>query len=281
MRVASIHTYPVKGCRRMDRDAARVEPWGLDGDRRWLIVDEDGLGLSQHQHRELVRMRAVSRPGGLRLDAPGLPPLDLAEPTGGAVRQVQVYRRRPPSSVRAAVPEADDWLGRLLGRTARLVWLGDPAGNLVPWPVAAGSGAELSFADGSPLLLTNTASLDAFNDWLLESGSAEGPLQMIQFRPNLVVSGAAPWVEGEWVGRWIRIGGAVFHGAAECGRCVVATIDQETGERGQEPLRTLAARRNVGQKLLFGLQLTVRAEPGGPSREGRTVRVGDTVEVLA
>ncbi|MEN3608320.1 MOSC N-terminal beta barrel domain-containing protein [Plantactinospora sp. ZYX-F-223] len=280
MRVVSMHTYPVKGCRRMDRDTARVEPWGLDGDRRWLIVDEHGLGLTQRQHRELVTMRAVSRPGGLTLDAPGLAPLDLAEPTDGEAIQVRVYRGRPPAPVRAAGPEADDWLNRLLGRPARLVWLGDPTGNLVPWTVPAGSSAELSFADGTPLLLANTASLDAFNEWLLESGSTEGPLPMIQFRPNLVISGAAPWAEDEWVGRRIRIGGAMFHGAAECGRCLIATIDQETGQRGREPLWMLAARRNIGKKLLFGLQMTVRAEPGGPAHEGRTVSVGDTVEVL-
>ena len=264
----------------MDRATARVEPWGLDGDRRWLIVDERGIGLTQRQHRELATMRAVTRPGGLRLDAPGPGPLDLAEPAGGEAVQVRVFRGRPLSSARAAGPEADDWLHRLLGRTARLVWLGDPTGNLVPWPVADGSSAEVSFADGTPLLLANAASLDMFNDWLRESGSTEGPLPMTRFRPNVVIGGAAPWVEGEWVGRRIRIGGAVFHGANECGRCLVSTIDQETGQRGREPLRTLAARRNINQKLLFGLQLTVRAEPGGPSRERRTVSVGDTVEVL-
>ncbi|MET7968381.1 MOSC N-terminal beta barrel domain-containing protein [Micromonospora sp. NPDC005305] len=280
MRVAAIHTYPVKGCRRMDRDTARVEPWGLDGDRRWLVVDDHGVGLTQRQHRELVTLRAVSRPGGLTLDAPGLAPLELAEPTGGETIQVRVFPARPPAPVRAAGPEADDWLRRLLGRAARLVWLGDPTRNLVPWPVPAGSGAELSFADGTPLLLASTASLDALNDWLLESGSTEWPLPMTRFRPNLVVGGAAPWAEAGWVGRRIRIGGAVFQGVGECDRCVVATIDQETGERGREPLRTLAARRNVGQKLLFGLQMVVRADPDGSSRDGATISVGDTVEVV-
>ncbi|WP_203693069.1 MOSC domain-containing protein [Catellatospora coxensis] len=280
MRVASIFTYPVKGCRRMDRDTAMVEPWGLEGDRRWLIVDEDGLGLSQHQHRELVTMRAVSRSGRLTLDAPGLATLDLAEPTDGEATEVQVYRQRPPAPVRAASPKADAWLKRLLGRTARLVWLDNPAASLVPWPVPAGSGAEVSFADGTPLLLANTASLDAFNDWLAVSDDPERPLPMIQFRPNVVVSGATPWAEAEWVGRRIRIGGAVFHGVGECARCAVATIDQDTGQQGREPLRTLAKRRNVDQKLLFGLQLTVRPEPGGRSPEDRTISVGDIVEVL-
>jgi len=280
MRVTAIYTYPVKGCHRMERETARVEPWGLDGDRRWLIVDEHGIGLTQRQHRILVTLRAVSRPGGLTLDAPGLAPLDLAEPTTGEEIQVRVFRGRPPSPVRAAGPEADRWLTRLLGRPVRLVWLGDPARNLVPWSVPDGSGAEVSFADGTPLLLATTASLDALNGWLRESGSPEGPLPMSRFRPNLVVSGVAPWAEGEWVGRRIRIGGAVFHGAAECGRCLVSTIDQETGERGREPLWMLAARRNIGRKLLFGLQMTVRSEPGAPSAEPRTVSVGDAVEVL-
>lgn len=61
---------------------------------------------------------------------------------------------------------------------------------------------------------------------------------------------------------------------------MVATIDQDTGKVGREPLRTLAARRNVDQKLLFGLQLSVWAEPGGSPGEERTVSVGDPVEVL-
>lgn len=260
----------------MDRESARVESWGLEGDRRWLLVDETGLGLTQRQHRELVTLRALYRPGGLTLDAPSLSTLELAEPIGGEPLQVRVFRGRPPSPVRAAGPEADDWVSRLLGRTARLVWLCDPTANLVPWQVAEGSSAQVSFADGTPLLLANTASLDQFNDWLRESGSAERPLPMSRFRPNLVVTGAAPWVEGDWVGRRIRIGGAVFHSANECGRCVVATIDQETGEHGREPLRMLAARRNIDQKLRFGLQLTVRTEPGN----SRIVSVGDTVEVL-
>ena len=37
----------------MDHDTARVEPWGLDGDRRWLIVNEHGLGLTQREHEIL------------------------------------------------------------------------------------------------------------------------------------------------------------------------------------------------------------------------------------
>ena len=45
MHLASLHTYPIKGCRRLDHDAAGVEPWGLAGDRRWMVIDDaDGVG---------------------------------------------------------------------------------------------------------------------------------------------------------------------------------------------------------------------------------------------
>ena len=58
-----------------------------------------------------------------------------------------------------------------------------------------------------------------------------------------------------------------------CGRCVVTTTDQETGERGKEPLRTLARYRNVDQKLLFGLNLI----PDPPLGE---IAPGDPVELI-
>src|SRR5262249_55408089 len=99
-------------------------------------------------------------------------------------------------------------------------------------------------------------------------------------RPNVVVSGAAPWAEGEWVGRRLRIGGAVVGGGHECGRCLGSPIDPGNGGRGGGPPPGLAPRRDTGPKVPFGLQMTVRAEPGGPSRDDRTISVGDTVEVL-
>jgi uncharacterized protein YcbX len=294
MRLASIHTYPVKGCHRLDHDAAQVEPWGLVGDRRWMVVDDDGVGVTQREAPALVALRAAPRPGGLVLTGPGLAALDLTEPSGGDPVEVRVFESRHRTPAIAAGPVADDWLAALLGRKARLVWLGDPTGNAAPHPAFGKPAGVVSFADGFPLLLANTASLDAVNGWLLESGSAEGPLPMTRFRPNLVVDGALPWAEAQWPGQRIRIGEVVLRAVAECARCVVSTTDQETGERGREPLRILGARRNVNQKLLFGLHLVIEAAapatgstpPAADEATDRgsgagTVAVGDPVELLA
>jgi len=277
MRLAAIHTYPVKGCYRRDLDAARVEPWGLAGDRRWMIVDDEGVGITQRQLPALVAVRPEPRPGGLLLRAAGSEPHEVAEPTDGEPVRVRVFAHQPGAPARAADPATNDWLSHVLDRRVRLVWLGDPTGRPIPDVHGVEPDDRVSFADGYPLLLANQASLDALNEWLLQAGSPEGPLPMTRFRPNLVIGGAAPWAEDDWLNRRLRIGPVLFRVAKPCGRCLVTTTDQETGARGHEPLRTLARYRNRNRQLVFGQNLVPLR---GAAGSGDTVRVGDPVELL-
>ncbi|MCG5464953.1 MOSC domain-containing protein [Micromonospora sp. MED01] len=254
MRLTSIHTYPVKGCHRLDHDGAFVHQWGLAGDRRWMVVDADGVGVTQRDTARLVNLRAAVRPGGLSLRADGQPDLDVPEPTAGEAVSVRTFRSRTfPVPALPAGQAADGWLGALLGRPVRLVWLAQPTRHLAAGTREHDTGDQVSFADAYPVLLTNAASLEALNDWLAEAG--EEPVPMTRFRPNLVVDGAPAWAEDDWVGRRLRIGERMFQAAGPCDRCVVTTTDQETGVRTKEPLRTLGRHRNVRQKLLFGLNL--------------------------
>jgi uncharacterized protein YcbX len=272
IRVAALHVYPVKSCRGLDVPSAVVEPWGLAGDRRWMVVDGNGRFLSQRKEPRLALIRgapgvadAVARGeapagGGLRLCAPDLPPLSVAAPVSGPRVRARVWR--DDLVVRLAGPEAEEWLSAYLGRPARLVWLDDPRQR----PVAssyARAGEPVNLADGFPMLLTSAASLEHLN------GRLDEPLPMNRFRPNLVVSGSAPWAEDAW--RRLRIGDVVLRVAKPCGRCVVTTTDQETLERGPEPLRALAAYRNLGGQLVFGQNLV-------PETTG-TIPMGDPVEV--
>lgn len=271
MQVASLHTYPVKGCRRTDQDSAEVEPWGLAGDRRWLVVDDaDGQSVTQREAPRLVAARPSFVDGVLRLRAEGAPDLDVPVPDGsrdgGELVPVRVHHTGLAAT--PAGPAADSWFTELLDRKVRLVWLDDPTRRPIGEEYADPQD-RVSFADAYPVLLTNTASLATLNDWLLAAGSPEGPLPMTRFRPNIVISGAPPWAEDDWLGRRLRIGAVTFRVAKACDRCVVTTTDQETGERGHEPLRTLGKHRNVNQLLLFGTNLI----PDGTGR----VAVGDPV----
>lgn len=274
MRLAAISTYPIKSCYRLDHVAATVEPWGLADDRRWMVVDADGRFVTQRDEPRLALVRPEpATGGGLVLRTPGHDDLYVPAPAGDELLAVTVWR----STVDAAVAgwAADEWLSTVLGRKVRLVHLDDPRRRPVN-PAYGRADDRVSFADGYPLLLANAASLDALNGWLLESGSAEAPLPMTRFRPNVVVSGAPPWAEDDWVGRRVRIGAVTLRVVKACDRCVVTTTDQESGERGREPLRVLARHRRFERGLLFGVNLI----PDVIGDAVAEIAVGDPVTVL-
>ncbi len=266
MRLASIHIYPMKAARAVDLDESRVEPWGLAGDRRWLLVDGNGRFISQREEPSLARVVVTCRPGGIHVSAEGRTAVAIAEPqAGAAMAKVTVWS----STLLAAEagPAADAWFSAYLGGPVRLVYLDDPTRRPVD-PQYGRNGDVVSFADGYPLLLTSAGSLGQLGDWLAADG--ETPVPMTRFRPSVVVAGAPPWAEDGW--RRIRIGAVPFRVAKPCGRCVVTTTDQITGERGRQPLKMLGQRRRFGKELVFGQNLI--PDSGG------MIRIGDPVEIL-
>ncbi len=281
--LASIHVYPLKSGRAVDLPDSRVEPWGLAGDRRWLVVDGTGRFITQRAEPALALVTAgylapgqtagggASGPlaaGALTLSAPGHPGLTVPAPAqqrGAEMLWVTVWRSRVRAA--AAGSRADEWLSGFLGRAVRLVHLDDPTRRGVD-PEFGAPEDRVSFADGYPLLLTTTGSLDALGRWLMQEGHPAVPMN--RFRPNVVVAGAPAWAEDGW--RRVQIGTATFRVAKPCGRCLVTTIDQETAQRGRQPLDLLGRRRRFGQQLVFG-QNVIPDAPG-------TIRVGDQVQIL-
>jgi uncharacterized protein YcbX len=270
MHVVSLHTYPVKGCHRVDHQEITVRPWGVVGDRRWLIVDEHGGAVTQREVPALTALRAsVTADGTLRLSLPGHDDLTIAEPVLGPRISVSVFAWHGQASL--ADRGAHEWLTGGLGIPVRLVWQDDPDRRAPDSPNVR-AGDRMAFQDDFPVSLANLASLAALNDLIAGSGSVEGPVPITRFRPNIVLAGAEPWAEDAWTGGRLRIGEATFHVPEGSGRCLVTTTDQETGERGHEPLRTLARHRTVDQRILFATLLV----PDSPA----PVRVGDTLVPL-
>ncbi|MEU6357432.1 MOSC N-terminal beta barrel domain-containing protein [Streptomyces sp. NPDC047072] len=267
----SIHVYPVKAVRGQAPRQAEVEPWGLAGDRRWMLIDDGGKVVTQRQQPRLALAAAEPLPGGgVRLSAPGMDPLTVSVPVPDTTVTTEIFRDKV-EGVPAAGPAAHAWCSAYLGIGARLVHMDDPAARRPVDPEYARPGETVTFADGFPLLLASTASLDALNSLISEGPHAsDGPLPMNRFRPNVVVEGTAAWAEDDW--SRIAIGDVAFRVAKMCGRCVVTTTDQATADRGKEPLYTLGRSRRIGNKLVFGQNLV-------PESRG-TIRVGDPVTVL-
>jgi uncharacterized protein YcbX len=271
--VTDLYRYPVKSCRGEPLPDIPVEPWGLAGDRRWMVVDHGGEVVTARDFPHLLLVTPYLEDGAIRLTAPGLPDLTVPVPDGRDLTLVRVWDNKLLASV--ASPAADRWFSAVVGYMMRLVYLDDPTRR----PVNPDYGREddrVSFADGYPLLLTGEGSLRELNG-LIAAGvrRSEGPLPMRRFRPSVVVAGSAAWEEDAW--RRVRIGDVVFRAVKGCDRCVITTIDPDTAAKGKEPIATLARYRRWDGKVWFGTNLIPDLPPDGPRP---SIRVGDPVEIL-
>ncbi len=263
--VAELLIYPVKSLGGDAHRTAGVEPTGLAGDRRWMVVDAAGRFMTQREQPGMALVQARVAGEALVLSAPGMADLLVPVTPGGTDRAVTVWR--DTVQARDAGDTAACWLTAAIGAPCRLVHLADPAARPLRPDFARDAREVVSFADGFPLLLASLASLADLN------GRMARPVPMSRFRPNVVVAGAPAWAEDGW--RRVRIGTAVFRVAKPCDRCVMTTIDQRTGLRpdGHEPLRTLATfRRDRQGRIMFGQNLV-------PEQCG-VITAGDAVEVI-
>jgi uncharacterized protein len=259
--ITSLTVYPIKSCRGTSVEQWELDQFGLRYDRRFMVVDRSGQFMTQRHFPRLALVSPAIDGNVIRVDAPGMPTLELPlEPKPTIMTRVTVWRYTGDATWTGEAPAR--WFSAFLGVPCSLVHM--PAdGQRITNPVYDPSGARVSFADAYPLLLISEESLADLNRRLPQ------PIPMNRFRPNLTVSGGAAYAEDEW--RRIEIGRLILNVVKPCDRCVVTTTDQETAERGTEPLRTLATYRKVDGLVYFG-QNVVHEGPG-------RLRVGEVVAV--
>lgn len=264
--LSELYRYPVKSTAYEPLESVRLDALGLEGDRRWMVVDSaNGRFLTQRLLPQMGRIEARWQDDFqvLRLRAPGMEDL-LVEVPGRDDNLRGVLIWRDMLQVPDAGDEAAQWLSTFLQRDVRLVQIPEERARQVDTAYAE-PGEHVHFADGFPLLLIGQGSLDDL------SAKVGRPLEMLRFRPNLVVAGAEPFAEDGW--KRIRIGDVTFKVAKPCSRCILTTIDPHTGERdaAREPLATLLGYRNVNGEALFGQNLL--AENRGELKLGMPVEV--------
>jgi hypothetical protein len=258
-RLAALVVYPVKSCAGIEVRNWAVDERGLQHDRSFMVVDAGtGAFLSQRVHPSLALVRPALAHGMLLLQTPiGQAAIDLA--AAASTRLVQVWEHRGPA--RDCGDAAAELLSAHLRRPVRLVAL-PPEHAREADPGYAGPGVPVGFSDGYPLLVIGQASLDDLNRRL------QRPLPLNRFRPNLVITGAAPFAEDGWSS--IRIGGIDIDLVKPCTRCAITTVDQATGLRdGGEPLAALAGFRRGPRGVEFGQNAVHRGQG--------MLRVGDQV----
>lgn len=256
--VASLHIHPIKSLGGYGVGEARITPRGFEHDRRWMLVDGEGVFITQREAARMALLHCAPRPGGFRVtDIRDHTTMDLPwDIHDGERRPVRIWK--DVVEVLHAPVDVSAWFAHRLGIACSLVHMPESTRRPIDPAYARGITA---LNDAFPYLILSQASLDDLNARLAD------PLPMDRFRPNIVIAGGQAYQEDGW--REISIGTALFRLVKPCARCPIPTIDQRTGGRGKEPLRTLATYRERDNQVLFGMNAV--------AMHGGMVRVGDLV----
>ena len=278
MKISEINIYPVKSLKKISLDRAVVEDRGLENDRRYMLVDENNELVTQREIAALSMVSTRYHENLLEVSLGSENWLSIAEHFDeGKKVEVRVWNSQCEAFL--AEENVSDWFSDAFKTKLRLVQM----------PVSTKRGINklfnngddvVSFADGYPMLIVGENSLRDLNSKL------ETEIPMDRFRPNLVFSGSDGFIEDKWTK--IRVGETVFRVTKPCARCVVTTINQETGvSDDKEPLKTLSKYRKssdiypdnfadfgLGKNdVLFGQNLVAE-------NFGREIKVGDGIEVI-
>lgn len=261
--LSEIHIYPIKSLGGIRLEQAQLEEKGLQYDRRWMLIDDNGMFITQRKYPELALFQLRLEEGRLFVCHKNHPEDEVAfgiDELVGAPIMVSIWD--DTSQALEVNPKISQWFSSLMKMNLRLVGMPPEERRLVDTKYAINE-EVVSFADGYPCLIIGQASLDQLNKKL------EVPVLMDRFRPNLVFTGGKPHQEDDF--HIFHIGEIHFTAVKPCARCVLITVDQQSGTKGTEPLRTLAGYRSFDKKILFGQNLLHKGTG--------ILRVGDEIKV--
>ncbi|MBK6470895.1 MAG: MOSC N-terminal beta barrel domain-containing protein [Betaproteobacteria bacterium] len=273
-RVGALFLHPVKSCAGIALTQGLLVETGIEFDRAWMVVDEHGEMLTQRELPRMALIQPTLRHGDVVLRAPGMLALHLMLDTVEAPTRVRVW----DDVVRAydMGPLAAQWFSDFLGTKLHLVRF-DPEEQRLSDPQWAGDvQARNTFADGYPLLVTNSASLADLNERLAARGAT--PVTMQRFRPNLVLDGLPAYDEDHLHEIDIATdeGTVTLRLVKPCTRCSIPNIEPASAETGSEPSATLAGYRTDARMhggITFGMNAVI------VQGVEHTLRVGQAVNL--
>ena len=261
-KVKGLFIYPVKALRGVALARSRIGARGLDGDREWMIVREDGRFVSQRDLPRLALLAPRYEDDSLCIEAPGRDPLRVPL----AYRDAEAFAAQVWSDaceVLDAGPEASRWLQAVVQpqRPLRLVRMRRGFRRRLARAPLLGEATTTAFADAAPFLVVNIASLQALNAGLAQRGQPAVGIE--RFRPNIVVDGLDAFREHALSG--LQRDEGSFRLCYPCERCAVITVDPALGVRdepGRAAFATLAAMNPLPgtAKPLFGINATWQGE---------------------
>ncbi|XP_055912772.1 molybdenum cofactor sulfurase 3 [Eupeodes corollae] len=255
--LTKICIYPVKSCGSFEIHGSwEITERGFLYDRNWMIVDGNGMAVTQKTHIRmcLIRPRIDIEAGVLELAFPGMASISvpLDHSTEGIAKSVQT------SVCQSKV--CDDMVEGLDCGDEAAKWISDclecPGMRMVRQNAGRktknGEAKELNLVNQGQFLLLNKTSVQ----WLaskVESEQEDLDITVDRFRANLIIETKTPLEENHF--EEITIGSVRFKVDGFCKRCQMVCIDQHSGQKTIEPLRTIA--KEFKGKIQFGIYVSL------------------------
>ncbi len=274
--VSQLWIYPIKSMKGISLDSVQLEKRGFKYDRRWMLVDKDNRFITQRQYPRMALIEpsfeSCVMDYGLSVRAPDMPVLIIPYPD----EQIELYDevevicwddQVKAHHINTAI---DNWFSEFLGIDCQLVYMPEMALRPVDPDYAIHAKDDIaSFSDGFPNLVISEASLEDLNR------RVDIELSMSRFRPNIVLSGCEAYEED--ILKHFQINQIDFYAVKPCSRCIITTIDPQTGEKqSREPLKTLAQYRKKKNKIFFGQNLLHKLSFTSDNR----LKLGDKLQII-
>ncbi len=277
--IAALMIYPVKSLAGVDVQEARLLDTGLEWDRHWMVVDAEGLFLTQRDCPPMALVQPQLTGDALVLQAPGVESASIPLHADGPVRRVQVWDDAVDAwDMGDAVAL---WLQQVLQRPGiRLVRFAPQVQRACSTRWTEGAPHHTEFADGYPVLVTTESAMEPLNTRLAQAGLPAATMR--RFRPNLVLGGMEPHDE-DHIGV-LQVVGDATDGAGPilaqlalvkpCARCPIPNIDPLTAQSHPGVGDALQAYRQDSRldgAITFGMNTVVQAGGGVLLRVGQAV----------
>jgi len=286
--ISRLFVHPVKSCAGVEVREALLTETGLELDRAWMVVDAQGVFVTQREHPRLALVRPHIKPHELVLSAPGMQALHISLDLAKQAVSVKVWDDEVPAFDMG--DEAAQWFTDFLAmsadasqtsrpryyrpRTYRLVRF-DPAhrrASSLDW--TGGVQALNLFSDGYPLLVLSEASLAELNERLVAAGHARVSIE--RFRPNIVLSGLHAHDEDRLGVMQVEAGAeeVLLKPVKPSPRCPIPNVDPQTATISSEVGDTLQSYRQdarVKGAVTFGMNTIVLQGVGATLQVGQTV----------
>lgn len=239
--IEALYIYPIKSCAGLSVERAEFNEFGFVDDRKWMIVNDKGVMLTQRTMPSMARIKPAITASGLTLSHPDMESLTVEKDRLKNQKTVKIWSDMVSAHI--ADQEISDWLTTTLKSTTTLHLVNfDQEQIRRPAQIDRFGDTAKHFTDAAPLLVCNTASLDALNSHLKTRGVEKVSIE--HFRPNIVVSGLAPFEEHQYnclnfpndgTNTELRL---IDH----CSRCAMITVDPHTGikRKNATPFKELA-----------------------------------------